>query len=85
MNQARSITAWRNVYMLPSDIKLNIRLGTIGYNNKSLVCDSGFSLGRNDTVNASVPSHRAPILHVPKPKAAHTSAIKFAHEEERVI
>ena len=39
----------KSIYMLPSDINLNIKLG---YNNKILVSDSGFSLGRNDTVNA---------------------------------
>ena len=35
------------VYMLPSNMNLNIRSGTAGYNNKILVSDSGFSLGRN--------------------------------------
>ena len=32
--------------MLPSDINLKIRLGTVGYNNKILVSDSRFSLGK---------------------------------------
>ena len=27
-----------NIYMLPSDMNLNIRLGTVGKNNKILVC-----------------------------------------------
>ena len=28
-----------NIYMLPSDMNLNIRSGTVGYNNKILVSD----------------------------------------------
>ena len=40
-----------NIYMLPSDMNLNVRSGTVGYNNKILVSDGKFSLGRNDKVN----------------------------------
>ena len=35
-----------NIYMLPSDVNLNIRSGTVGYNNKILVSDVKFSLGK---------------------------------------
>ena len=35
-----------NIYMLPSDMNLKIRLGTAGYNNKILVSDGNFSLGK---------------------------------------
>ena len=38
--------------MLPSNMNLKIRLGTVGYNNKILVSDGKFSLGKNDEVNA---------------------------------
>ena len=31
-----------NIYMLPSDINLNIRQGTVGYNNKILVSEGNF-------------------------------------------
>ena len=41
-----------NIYMLPSDINLKIRSGTVGYNTKILVSDEEFSLGKNDKVNA---------------------------------
>ena len=84
------------VYMLPSDMKLNIRSGTVGYSNKILVSDSGFSLGKNDMVNTTVPeksSNKTTIMHAPKklsymtpsmysPKAVHNSV--NIHEEERV-
>ena len=35
-----------NIYMLPSDMNLNIRSGTVGYNNKILVSNEKFSLGK---------------------------------------
>ena len=35
-----------NLYMLPSDMNLKIRSGTAGYNNKILVSDEKFSLGK---------------------------------------
>ena len=41
-----------NIHMLPSDMNLKIRSGTVGYNNKILVSDEKFSLGRNKKVNA---------------------------------
>ena len=37
-----------HLYMLPSDMTLKIRPGTVGYNNKILVSDGNFSLGKND-------------------------------------
>ena len=36
-----------NVYMLPSNINLKIKTGTVGYNNKILVSDGKFILGKN--------------------------------------
>ena len=67
-----------NIYMLPSDMNLSIKARTAGYNNEILVSDSGFSLGRNDMVNTSVPekmNHKTPI--VPK----HTTMLKAAHKK----
>ena len=37
--------------MLPSDMNLNIRLGVVDYNNRILIFDSKFVLGKNDKVN----------------------------------
>ena len=37
--------------MIPSDMNLKIRLGTVGYNNKILVSDGKFILGKNEKVN----------------------------------
>ena len=41
-----------NIYMLPSDMNLNIKTGTVRYNNKIIVSDEKFSLGQNGKVNA---------------------------------
>ena len=35
-----------SIYMIPSDMKLKIRSGTVQYNNKILVSDGNFSLGK---------------------------------------
>ena len=37
--------------MLPSDMHLNIKSGTVGYNDKILVSDGRFALGKNDKIN----------------------------------
>ena len=42
-----------DIYMLPSDMNLKIKADSVGYNNKILVSDGNFSLGKNDEVNAS--------------------------------
>ena len=36
----------QNIYMLPSDMNLKIKTGTAGYNNRILVSDEKFSLGK---------------------------------------
>ena len=43
-----------NLFMLPSDMELRIKTGTVGYNNKILVSDGNFSLGKNEKVNAGL-------------------------------
>ena len=47
----------QGIYMLPSDMNLNIKTGTLGYNNKILISKSGFSLGRNSSINHSLVKH----------------------------
>ena len=44
-----------NIYMLPSNMNLKIKTGTVGYNNKILVSDGKFILGKNEKVNLMVP------------------------------
>ena len=53
-----------NLFMLPSDIELRIKTGTFGYNNKILVSDGNFSLGKNDEVNEMPKiTHQSTITH----------------------
>ena len=47
-----------NLFMLPSDIELKIKTGIVGYNNKILVSDEKFILGKNEKVN----SLEAPVM-----------------------
>ena len=57
-----------SIYMLPSDMTLKIRPGNVGYNNKILVSDEKFILGKNEKVN----SLEAPIaLQVETPAISH--------------
>ena len=42
-----------NLFMLPSDMELRIKTGTVGYNNKILVSDGKFNLGKNNEINSS--------------------------------
>ena len=41
--------------MLLSDMNLKIRLETVGYNNKFLLSDGKFNLGKNEKVNLTRP------------------------------
>ena len=42
-----------NLFMLPSNMQLRIRSGTVRYNNKILVSDKKINQGKNDEVNSS--------------------------------
>ena len=53
--------------MIHSDMNLKIRSRTVGYNNKILVSDEKFILGKNEKVNS---------LEVPSTLQAETPAIK---------
>ena len=54
-----------NLFMLPSDMELRIKTGTVGYNNKILVSDGNFSLGKNDEVNEMPKiTHQSTITHL---------------------
>ena len=65
--------------MIPSDMNLKIRSGTVGYNNKILLSDGHFSLGKNDEVNLAVPamkSHKTNSLETPAIKNHKTNSIE---------
>ena len=68
-----------HLYMLPSDMALKVRPGTVGYNNKILVSDEKFILGKNEKVNLVVPamkSHESNSLETPAIKNSKTNFIE---------
>ena len=72
--------------MLPSDMDLNVRLGTVGYKNEILVSDG---LGKNQNFNifelAKI-CHKVvqqPTITHKNQKLANTQAIN--HKEERIV
>ena len=82
-----------NIYMLPSDMNLNIKLGAAGYNNKILISDGKFILGKNDKVNALEPatmkSHQTTNsneVQVQKPTITHKNQEPqtITHNEEKI-
>ena len=59
----------QNIYMLPSNMNLKIKTGTVGYNNKILVSNEKFSLEKNEKVNSLAlepASGEEPVIPVPK-------------------
>ena len=78
--------------MLPSDMNLKLRSGTVRYNNKILVSDGNFSLGKHENVNLTAPvmkSHKTNSLE-PTTIESHsntaqglTHAPTISHEDEK--
>ena len=68
-------------------MNLKIRFGTVRYNNKILISDEKFSLGKNDEVNSLVSE---PAISMPKGHPSHkvivqpTQAKKPTHEDEKI-
>ena len=66
--------------MLPSNIKLKIKTGTVGYNNKILVSNGKFILGKNEKVNPleapSAPQAETPAIKNHKTNSLDTPTIK---------
>ena len=69
----------QNIYMLPSNIELKIKAGTVGYNNKILVSDGNSSLGKNNEVNLVAPAvknHKTNSLETPTIKHHKTNPLE---------
>ena len=69
-----------HLYMLPSDMTLKVRLGTVGYNNKILVSDEKFILGKNEKVNSletlAIKNHKTNSLETPTIKNHKTNPLE---------
>ena len=77
-----------DIYMLPSNMNLKIKTGTIGYNNKILVSDGKFNLGKNEKVNLTAPvmkNHKTNSL-AQKPNFSHKKQEPqpVTHDEEKI-
>ena len=79
--------------MLPSDMELRIKTGTVLYNNKILLSDGNFSLGKNDEVNSletpAIKNHKTNSLETPAIES-HSNATQglthtptISHEDEK--
>ena len=68
-----------SIYMLPSNMKLKIKTGTVGYNNKILISDEKFIPGKNDEVNLMTPAiknHKTHSLETPTIKSHKTNPLE---------
>ena len=66
-----------SIYMIPSDMELRIKTGAVGYNNKILISDGNFSLGKNENVNSlETPAIKTNSLEL-------TQAPAISHEDEK--
>ena len=78
--------------MLPSNMNLKIKTGTIGYNNKILVSNEKFILGKIEKVNLMTPANKTNSLEAPAMKSTHNSErtadleqkMIISHEDEKV-
>ena len=70
----------KHLYMLPSDMTLKIRPGTVGYNNKILVSNGNFILGKNEKVNSletpAIKNHKTNSLETPTIKTHKTNPLE---------
>ena len=69
-----------NLFMLPSDMKLKIKTGTVRYNNKILVSGEKFILGKNEKVSSletpAIKSHKTNSLETPTIKSHKTNSLE---------
>ena len=69
-----------SIYMLPSDMTLKIRPETVGSNNKILVSDEKFILGKNEKVNSletpAIKNHKTNSLETPTIKNHKTNPLE---------
>ena len=65
-----------SIYIIPSDMKLKIKTGTVGYNNKILVSDGKFILGKNGKVN----SLEVPVMKSHK-DSSHVNQTEVTHKD----
>ena len=78
-----------NVYMLPGNMTLKIKTGTVGYNNKILFSDGKFIPGKNDELNSLetpvMKNHKTKSLEAESaPKAEPTTIESHSNTAQRL-
>ena len=70
-------------------MNLKIRSGTVRYNNKILVSDGKFILGKNEKVNSletpAIKNHKTNSLETPAMKSTHNSERTADLEQKTII
>ena len=70
-----------NLFMLPSNMKLKIKTGTVGYNNKILISNGNFILGKNEKVNSletpAIKNHKTNSLETSTSKNHKTNLLEM--------
>ena len=70
-----------NLFMLPSNMKLKIKTGTVGYNNKILVSNGNFIPGKNEKVNSletpGTKNHKTNSLEMPTSQNHKTNPLEM--------
>ena len=78
----------QNIYMLLSNMKLKIKTGTVGYDNKILISDGKFILGKNKKVNLMIPvikSHKTNSLaQKPNISQKNQEPKTITHNDEKI-
>ena len=88
-----------NLFMLPNGMELKIKTGTVEYNNKIIVSNENFILGKHEKVNSSetpaIKNHKTNPLETPAMKSTQTAVNSertvdleqktiISHEDEKV-
>ena len=72
-----------------SNLKLKVKTGTVGYNNKILVSSGNLILGKNEKVNSSgtpaIKSHKTNFLETPPMKSTQTAVNSERTAEKTII
>ena len=68
---------------------LKIRPGTVGYNNKILVSNGNFSLGKNNEVNSletpAIKTNSLELTHAPAISQKNQKPKTITHNEEKLL
>ena len=74
-----------NLYILPSNMELKIKTGTVRYNNKILISNGKCILGKNEKVNAGLAKSEEETTTKQKMTTIHKVVMKASQAEKPTI